>query len=88
MREPCLPTRLPPTRLSPRQQEVFDLYGEGLCHAEICARLYITDKTVEKHLANIRAKLGLEGFHAVRVAAIEARVCRQHGIAWRPGVCA
>jgi ATP/maltotriose-dependent transcriptional regulator MalT len=45
--------------LTRRESEVLQLIGEGLSNAEIGDRLYITRKTVEHHVGNLLAKLGL-----------------------------
>jgi DNA-binding NarL/FixJ family response regulator len=45
--------------LTKRETEVLQLIGAGLSNAEIGDRLYITRKTVEHHVGNVLAKLGL-----------------------------
>jgi DNA-binding NarL/FixJ family response regulator len=45
--------------LTRREAEVLQLIGAGLSNPEIADRLYITRKTVETHVGNLLAKLGL-----------------------------
>jgi DNA-binding NarL/FixJ family response regulator len=48
-----------PANLTRREQEVLGLLVEGLAQGEIAERLFITDKTVSKHIEHILAKLGV-----------------------------
>ena len=64
-------------RLSPRELEVLALVAAGLDNERIAARLYLSVRTVERHLSNIYAKLGVSG-KAARAAAA-ARFSRSGG---------
>jgi len=48
------------TTLTRREEEVLSLLGLGLPNAKIGARLFISPKTVEHHVGNILAKLGVD----------------------------
>jgi DNA-binding NarL/FixJ family response regulator len=54
--------------LSHREREVLALVADGLSTEEIAARLYLSVRTVERHLSNIYAKLRVSG-KAARAAA-------------------
>jgi len=62
--------------LSGREREVMQLVAEGRTNAEIADALVVSPRTVERHLSNVYAKLGLEG-KAARAAAA-ARISRAH----------
>jgi DNA-binding NarL/FixJ family response regulator len=50
---------VPDTLLTPREEEIVKLIAEGRSTKEIAATLVISAKTVERHRANILAKLGM-----------------------------
>jgi DNA-binding NarL/FixJ family response regulator len=45
--------------LTPREREVLALMAEGRTNASIARKLVVTDRAIEKHVANIFTKLGL-----------------------------
>lgn len=45
--------------LTPREREVLEALGKGLCNKEIAKRLFITEFTVKKHIGQILDKLEL-----------------------------
>ncbi len=56
-------------RLNDREREVLDLLAQGARNKEVAARLFITVSTVEKHISNLFAKLGVSNrAEAVRTA--------------------
>ena len=54
--------------LSAREREVLKLVAAGLSNEEIAGRLYLSVRTVERHLSNVYAKLRISG-KAARAAA-------------------
>jgi DNA-binding NarL/FixJ family response regulator len=49
----------PLSRLSPREREVLGHMAEGRSNAAVAAAMFVTEKAVGKHIANIFAKLDL-----------------------------
>ncbi|HEX2063742.1 MAG TPA: helix-turn-helix transcriptional regulator, partial [Acidimicrobiales bacterium] len=43
-----------------RELEVLSLLAEGRSNQEIVARLYLSPRTVERHVANLASKTGLD----------------------------
>ena len=54
--------------LSAREREVMELVAAGLSNEEIAERLFLSVRTVERHLSNVYAKLRVSG-KAARAAA-------------------
>ena len=46
--------------LSRREMEVAGLVADGATNAQVAARLFISERTVESHLASIFNKLGVD----------------------------
>ena len=63
--------RSPLDTLSTREREVLKLVAEGYRSREIGEFLCISEKTVEKHRANLMHKLGINNAAALSVFAIE-----------------
>jgi len=59
--------------LSPREVEVLGLAADGLDNDAIAAGLTLSVRTVERHLQNVYAKLGLTGRNARTAAAARLR---------------
>ena len=57
-RGPRAATRENPSQLTARELEVLALVADGLRNRDIAERLFLSTKTVEHHVAAIRAKLG------------------------------
>jgi DNA-binding NarL/FixJ family response regulator len=65
----------PPGSLTAREAEVLTLVARGRTNREVAAELFISDKTVARHVSNIFAKLGLSSRAAATAWAYE------HGLA-------
>ena len=63
-----------PSGLTPREVEVLACIASGATNREVARALFISDKTVSRHLANIYVKAGV----STRTSA--AAWARQHGI--------
>jgi DNA-binding NarL/FixJ family response regulator len=67
---------LQPNPLTPRESEVVKLVAEGHTTREIAATLVISEKTVERHRANVLDKLGMRDRvgltrYAIRMGLVE-----------------
>lgn len=58
---PDLPASLVTSGITPREFEVLALLADARPTKEIAARLYLSPKTVERHIANLVAKVGVGG---------------------------
>jgi len=64
----CLPHT--PEPLTPRQQEIYGLIGQGLSNKEIARATDLAIATVETHRKAIAQKLGVSGAELVRQASL------------------
>jgi DNA-binding NarL/FixJ family response regulator len=58
---PHLPDALTAAGVTPREAEVLKHLAEGRSTRDIAARLYVSPKTVERHIANLATKVGAGG---------------------------
>lgn len=70
--DPDLPGTLRAAGVTARELEVLRLLAEGLPNKEIAARLYLSPRTVERHVANIAVKVDVAG--RSQLVAFAARV--------------
>jgi DNA-binding NarL/FixJ family response regulator len=68
-RPPASKGERPAERLSPRQGEIARLVANGATNREIGASLFLSPKTVERHISNIYAQSGIRN-HAELAALL------------------
>lgn len=59
--------------LSEREREILNLLAEGLSNKMIAARLYLSVRTIEGHLANIYSRLGVHSRTEAMLIAVKDR---------------
>ena len=64
--------RPPVARLSAREREVLAALADGLSNMELAERLFISERTANRHLSNIFTKLGVRNRTSAARIAIEA----------------
>lgn len=69
-----LPVAPNPDGLSERELEVLELLSGGLTNREVADRLFISPKTVGRHVENIYTKIGVSSRAAAAVYAMEHRL--------------
>jgi ATP/maltotriose-dependent transcriptional regulator MalT len=65
------PEGRPTGALTPREVEVLELVASGKTNRAIAGELFLSDKTVARHVSNIFTKLGLSSRSAVTAYAYE-----------------
>ena len=69
--EPSGEEALPLSRLSTREREVLAALADGLSNRELAERLFISERTANRHLSNIFTKLGVNNrTSAARIAIV------------------
>jgi DNA-binding NarL/FixJ family response regulator len=53
------PTQAPVGDLTPQEEQIRQLVGDGLSNTQVAAALLLSPRTVEWHLGHIYAKLGI-----------------------------
>jgi DNA-binding CsgD family transcriptional regulator len=69
---PLNASRPPVARLSAREREVLTALADGLTNRQLANRLFISERTANRHLSNIYTKLGVRNRTAAARIAIEA----------------
>ena len=64
--------RPPVARLTAREREVLAALADGLSNIELAERLFISERTANRHLSNIFTKLGVRNRTSAARIAIEA----------------
>ena len=72
---PCPPERALPNGLSPREAEVLRLLAAGGSNHEIARALFLSPRTVQRHVANVYLKIGAHNRAAATAYAL------RHGLA-------
>ncbi len=69
--EPAAPRAHPAGLLSPREVEVLELVAKGLTNAQVAQELFISARTVNRHLNSIYHKLNVHSRAAATRFALE-----------------
>ncbi len=59
-------------RLTPQEQRIFELIGQGRTNRQIAEEMYLAEKTVKNYVSNMLAKLGMA--RRTEAAALAARI--------------
>jgi DNA-binding CsgD family transcriptional regulator len=69
---PSTASRPPVAQLSAREREVLIALADGLTNVQLANRLFISERTANRHLSNIYTKLGVRNRTSAARIAIEA----------------
>ncbi len=58
--------------LTPQENRIFELIGEGLSNRQIADRMFLAEKTVKNYVSNLFSKLGIS--RRTEAAALAARI--------------
>jgi len=74
--------RSPLAALTPRELEVLDQVAQGKSNAAVAAALFLTERSIEKHINSVFSKLGLEVTRDTnrRVTAVLLRLSERDGV--------
>ncbi|WP_050758102.1 response regulator [Xylanimonas cellulosilytica] len=64
----------PLASLTPQEQRILSLIGQGMTNRQIGAELFLAEKTVKNYVSNLLAKLGME--RRVQVAVLATKLGR------------
>jgi DNA-binding NarL/FixJ family response regulator len=59
-------------QLTPQEQRIFELIGEGLSNRQIATEMFLAEKTVKNYISNLFAKIGVS--RRAEAAALAARL--------------
>jgi len=62
----AVPRQSSPLELTGREADVVALVAKGMTNTEVAAELYVSTNTVEYHLRNVFAKLGITSRRQLR----------------------
>ncbi|MDT9594132.1 response regulator transcription factor [Nocardioides zeae] len=63
-----------PSALTPQQQRILGLIGEGLTNREIADQLFLSEKTVKNHITHLLARLGVKRRTQAALIAAQMRL--------------
>jgi DNA-binding NarL/FixJ family response regulator len=69
--QPSAPAREHPVGLTSRELEVLGLVATGMTNAQVAGRLFLSPRTIQRHLNSIYHKLGVSSRTAATRFALE-----------------